>query len=333
MYGSKLASIFCINSYILQNYVCNIKTYKIFSYFRHGSDVIPNITNPPELTKVIMSICCSCSLIFVLTGYFNISMGQGETSVLQSSNETLIGTKADSKTLSNTVEKIVSSDILRSAARNQYNNTNEQYATVLAPRTDGSVYTGVITFTASEPVRIEIQHALNLDNMTFDKKQLQSMIKYINNQQISASSIAPNYPNDSFSLSIPFTGKALEFSYTKPFVVMYTINAVADKFSDTHGYFDSTNKTRVESLEPPAGYQPSSGTLLTAAIPYLSDDILQELPFSELDAADLSLIIGKVPADKAGIILSKIPADKLEEILSKIPADKREEIEKNFIKQ
>lgn len=325
MYSSKLASIFCFNPYILRNYDSNIKTYKIFNYIRHGSAVIPNVTNPHELTKVIMCVCCSCLLIFMLTGYFNISMGQGETSVLQSSNDTLIGTESESKTLSNTVEKIVGSDILRSETRNQYNNTNEQYTTVLAPRTDGSVYTGVITFTASEPVRIEIQHALNLDNMTFDK-QLQSMIKYINNQQISASSIAPNYPNDSFSLSIPFTGKALEFSFTKPFVVMYTVNAVADKFSDTHGYYDSTNKTRVESLEPPAGYQPSSGTLLTAAIPYLSDDILQELPFSELDAADLSVIIGKIPADKAVTILNKIPADKGQEILNKIPADKRQEI-------
>jgi hypothetical protein len=326
MYGSKLAYIFFINPYILQNYVTNIKTYKIFNYSRHGSAIIPSVTNPHELTKVIMSICCSCSLMFVLTGYFNISLGQGETSLLQNTNDTLIETEAESKTLSNTAEKTVISNILRSATRNQYNSTNEQYATVLAPRTDGSVYTGVITFTASEPVRIEIQHALNLNNMTFDKKQLQSMIKYINNQQISASSITPNYTNDSFSFSIPFTGKALEFSYTKPFVVMYTVNAVVDKFSDTHGNNDSTSKTRVESLEPPAGYQPSSGTLLTAAIPYLSDEILQELPFSELDAADLSAIIGKIPADKATLILGKIPAEKHQEILSKIPTDKRQEI-------
>jgi hypothetical protein len=260
-----------------------------------------------------------------------MSVGQQEPGVLQNPNNTLI--KTDSKASQNTTEKIVLSDVLRSATRKQYNNTNEQYATVLPPRTDGSIYSGVITFTASEPVRIEIQHPISLDNNTVNNKQLQAIIKYSNNQPISASSIVPIYSNDHFSSSIFFTGKALEFAYEKPFVVMYTVSADADKFTKNGGVAKSTNTTRVESLEPPMGYQANAGTLLTALIPRVSDEYLRELPFSDLDPSQLSLIIAKVPADKAGLILSKISTDKREEILSKIPADKRQEIMKNLTKQ
>jgi hypothetical protein len=257
-----------------------------------------------------------------------MSVGQEEPSVLQTTNNTL--NETESKVSQNTTEKLAVSDVLRSATRNQYNNTNEQYATVLSPRTDGSIYSGVITFTASEPVRIEIQHPISLDNNTVNKKQLQGIIKYSNNQPISASSIVPNY-SDHFSSSIFFTGKALEFAYEKPFVVMYTVSADADKFTNNEETSISNNTAPVESLAPATEYA-NAGTLLTALIPLVSDEYLQQLPFSDLDSSQLSLIIVKVPTDKAGLILSKIPADKREEILSKIPADKRQEIMNNLIK-
>jgi hypothetical protein len=307
-----------------------MKTYKIFDYYRYGSATTPSVTNTFISVKMIVLICCT-SLLIVMLMSSKISMGQEEPSVLQNPSNTL--NESESKASQNTTEKLVLSDVLRSATRNQYNNTNEEYATVLAPRSDGSIYSGVITFTASDPVRIEIQHPISLDNKTVNNEQLQGIIKYSNNQPISGSSIVPNYTDDHFSSSIFFTGKALEFAYEKPFVVMYTVSADADKFTNNEGLVKSTNTTRVESLEPPIEYQVNSGTLLTAVIPRVSDEILQALPFSDLDPADLSLIIGKVPADKAGIILSKIPVDKREEVLSKIPVDKRDEIEKNFIKQ
>ncbi len=304
-----------------------MKAYKISNYWRYGSATVSSVTNTYGLKKWVMIICCICLLIFLVTTFSKTSVGQGEPSGFQDANDTLIET--ESKVSSNTMEKVVASDIVRSATRNQYNSTNEEYVTVLAPRTDSSIYSGIITFSASEPVRMEIQHPIGLDNYTFPNKQLQSIIRYINNQQIPASLIVPNYSEDRFSSSISFTGKALEFSYEKPFVVMYTVNAVTDKFNDTDGLDGSTNKTKVESLEPPIGYKPSSGTLLTAAIPYLSDEILQELPFSELGAADLSVILIKIPADKATTIFSKIPVEKRQEILSKIPVEKRQEFMKN----
>jgi hypothetical protein len=304
-----------------------MKTDKIFNSYRYGSAARPSATNKCISMKMVVSICCTSLLILILMSS-KMSVGQEEPSVLQTTNNTL--NETESKVSQNTTEKLAVSDVLRSATRNQYNNTNEQYATVLSPRTDGSIYSGVITFTASEPVRIEIQHPISLDNNTVNKKQLQGIIKYSNNQPISASSIVPNY-SDHFSSSIFFTGKALEFAYEKPFVVMYTVSADADKFTNNEETSISNNTAPVESLAPATEYA-NAGTLLTALIPLVSDEYLQQLPFSDLDSSQLSLIIVKVPTDKAGLILSKIPADKREEILSKIPADKRQEIMNNLIK-
>jgi hypothetical protein len=304
-----------------------MKTHKIFNFYRYGSAARPSATNKCISMKMVVSICCTSLLILILMSS-KMSVGQEEPSVLQTTNNTL--NETESKVSQNTTEKLAVSDVLRSATRNQYNNTNEQYATVLSPRTDGSIYSGVITFTASEPVRIEIQHPISLDNNTVNKKQLQGIIKYSNNQPISASSIVPNY-SDHFSSSIFFTGKALEFAYEKPFVVMYTVSADADKFTNNEETSISNNTSPVESLAPATEYA-NAGTLLTALIPLVSDEYLQQLPFSDLDSSQLSLIIVKVPTDKAGLILSKIPADKREEILSKIPADKRQEIMNNLIK-
>jgi hypothetical protein len=307
-----------------------MKTDKIFNSYRYGSAATPSTTNACISMKMVMSICCLSLLILILMSS-KMSMGQKELSVLQRPN--IVLNETESKASQNTTEKIVASDVLRSATRNQYNNTNEQYATVLVPRSDGSIYSGVITFTASEPVKIEIQHSISLDNNTVNSRQLQGIIKYSNNQPISASSILPNYSNGNFSSSIFFTGKALAFTYEKPFVVMYTVSAGADKVTNNESLAKSTNTTRMESLAPPTAYPVNAGTLLTALIPRVSDEYLRELPFSDLDPSQLSLIIVKVPADKAGLILSKISIDKREEILSKIPADKRQEIMKNLTKQ
>lgn len=134
-----------------------------------------------------------------------------------------------------------------------------------------------------------------------------------------------------FSSSIFFTGKALEFAYEKPSVGIYTVSAVEDNSTNNVGPCKSINTTSMESQAPVTDYA-TTGTLLAAVIPLVSDEYLQQLPFSELDPSQVSQIIVKVPADKAGLILSKISADKREEILSKIPAEKRQEIVNNLIK-
>jgi|GEM_PF-1363952 len=157
------------------------------------------------------------------------------------------------------------------------------------------------------------------------------LILILMSSQMSAAQTDPSLvqtPN--FSTSIFFTGKALEFAYEKPFAVIHTVSAVADNLTNNDGPCKSTNTTSMESQMPRATHA-NSVTLLTALIPLVSDEYLQQLPFSDLDPSQLSQIIVKVPADKAGLILGKIPTDGHEEILSQIPTDKRQEIVNNLI--
>lgn len=304
-----------------------MKAFKSANYCRRKSASMTHITNMYRPINLTISICC-VSFLILLTVTLRTSAGQQEPVVVQGTNTTMQETVP--KKVVDTSEKFVISDILRSLTRNQYNSTEEQYATVLSPRTDGLIYSGVITFTASEPVKMEIQHPINLNGTIINDAQMKGMIKYLNNQPVSASLITPNYSNGSYSLSMFFTGKALEFTYEKPFMVMYTVNAIANKNASSEG---PTNTTRVESLEPPATYNPNTVVLLAEVLPYLSEEMFQEFPFPTLSSDELSVILARIPAEKAEIILSKLPTDKREETLGKLPFNKREIIAKNLTGQ
>jgi hypothetical protein len=55
---------------------------------------------------------------------------------------------------------------------------NPHGAAILPNNPDGSIYTGILTFTASKPVEVGISHRLNIDNNTFsniDTKELGSL--------------------------------------------------------------------------------------------------------------------------------------------------------------
>jgi hypothetical protein len=267
---------------------------------------------------MVTIVCSTFMLIFILTIFANTSLAQ--VTGFEDYNDTLLKTAPNGS--SRTVqESVVASDIVNSSIRNEYNTTNGYHVTVLPPRTDDSIYSGLITFTASEPVRVEVLHGASLGKFGINSDKLEHMSVQFNNKSIPASIIHPNYSGDYFSYSFPFAGKALEFSYEKPFVAVYTVNAqvITQKSTDS--------AQRVLSQEVPGAYfKADVGTLLIEAIPYISVDTLQELPFSELGSSDLSMIIGKVPVDRAEVILNKIPADKRQEILKDISPERLQEL-------
>lgn len=114
-------------------------------------------------------------------------------------------------------------------------------AAILPNNPDGSVYTGVLTFSASKPVEIGISHRLHIDNNTFssiDTKELGDLYSgYHNNGgengtpgEISvASVIVPDYGTHApyFSASIPFVGDSvwLRTPDGEPFVAAYEVSA------------------------------------------------------------------------------------------------------------
>jgi len=296
-----------------------MKINNLIGYNKYRSISRARIIDIYAFKRLMIVVSCIFLLIFIFAIFANTSVGQ--VTGFQDYNNSSIGATSNGSLF--VAQEIVASNIINSSIRDGHNRTNEYYVTVLPPKSDDSIYSGVVTFTASEPVKIEILHAPSLGNYNITSKQLEHLSVYFNNKSIPASLIFPNYSGDYYSSSIPFTGNALEFSYEKPFVAIYTVNVDEVKRKAT-----GSNESILSQEVPGAYFKAGAGTLLIEVIPYLAIDTLQELPFSDLSASDLAMIIGKVPLDRAEVILNKIPPEKRQEILNGIPAERRQELGK-----
>jgi plastocyanin len=113
----------------------------------------------------------------------------------------------------------------------------EQRATILPFRQDGSIYTGVLTFTATEPVDVVILNMQTLNeteqailNATEDGEFGTLVTAQLDNQtSLVITSITPTYGGDSPapSASIPFAGNAvwLHTPGGEPFAASYAVSA------------------------------------------------------------------------------------------------------------
>ncbi len=271
------------------------------------------------------TICLSLTIFIIGASGVMTAKGQIKT---QTEFDSTAPMDKNLKTFPSETQKIVTSSFIHSSAKNQSNDTNRQYATILPTRGDDSIYYGIVTFTSNQPVKIQIFHSFRFDNLSLYDKQSKEMILQLYNSPNATSLIIPDYrSSNQFSASIPFAGKGVVFLSEKPFVAVYTVAVSVEKRNITSG--PTSNESEVSSFEPPGTYNVNSGSLLIEAIPHIPNEILQELPFSNLSSSDISTILNKVPYDKGSIILDKIPLDKRQEILDKIPLDKRQEILKN----
>jgi hypothetical protein len=93
--------------------------------------------------------------------------------------------------------------------------TNFQSAVILPYRSDGSIYRGVLTFTATKPVEVTLSHRIPIDNATLSQLDVQKhgklFVRHLTafTGNISTPSrIIPDYRGGStspyFSASIPF---------------------------------------------------------------------------------------------------------------------------------
>ncbi|HZA07847.1 MAG TPA: hypothetical protein VE619_09095 [Nitrososphaeraceae archaeon] len=100
-----------------------------------------------------------------------------------------------------------------------------QVAVILPPRKDGGLYTGVITYTASKPVSVEVWNQLNGVSST-------TLIP----RAFGAISLSPSPTGKSYALalvgpvgasgSIPFTGNGVALrSASSPFIATYSLTA------------------------------------------------------------------------------------------------------------
>jgi hypothetical protein len=115
-------------------------------------------------------------------------------------------------------------------------NEQLQSVVVLPYRSDGSVYKGILTFTATKPVEVTLQHRIPIDNTTLSQIEAQKFGHlFVRNLtafpgNVSAPSrIIPDYSGSAspyFSASIPFVASSVVLRTNgEPFIAAYEVYA------------------------------------------------------------------------------------------------------------
>jgi hypothetical protein len=108
----------------------------------------------------------------------------------------------------------------------------EQLAFILPPRSDGAVYSGVLTYTASKPVDVVVVHNYDPQNTTSVPEEYGTELTSPlpgGGGNIALTQFQPLYTEGFNSASVPFTGNglALHTAEEGPFTATYTVNAFA----------------------------------------------------------------------------------------------------------
>ena len=103
----------------------------------------------------------------------------------------------------------------------------EQVGIILPPRKDGGVYSGILTFHASKPVRVVVWNVANPGNTTAIPEQFgkEDVVKAGNMKVVLA-----EIGSRERAGSTPFTGNAIQLvSGDSEFTATYSVNALATK--------------------------------------------------------------------------------------------------------
>jgi hypothetical protein len=131
---------------------------------------------------------------------------------------------------------VVHQGIIASGKSPQVKPARGQTVTILPFRNDGSLYSGVLTFTATKPVEVILGHRIPVDNTTLaqiDKQKFGELhVRHLAILQgnISAPSrIIPDYSGSTspyFSASIPFVASSVVLrTNEEPFIAAYEVSA------------------------------------------------------------------------------------------------------------
>jgi hypothetical protein len=115
-------------------------------------------------------------------------------------------------------------------------NEHLQTVVILPYRSDGSIYKGVLSFTATKPVEVTFNHRIPIDNTTLSELDMQKFGKLFVRHltafpgNISAiGRIIPDYSGSSspyFSASIPFVSSSVVLrTNDEPFIAAYEVSA------------------------------------------------------------------------------------------------------------
>ena len=232
--------------------------------------------------------------IIVIIILFNLSFLQISFSIEQINNNQ-IGNVTEKE-----IKKVINQDILYSKSVN--NKTN---VVVILPSTNNeTIYEGIITYSSNQPVYIGIQHNINNNNSKVNSSDI------FENKKFFTSLIYPDYivKEKIYSSSLPFVGSALTINYEKPFFVIYSVVAKIEEYeeninagnsliSDTQ----SIKNQQIDPFAPPTAYPAnglSSTKLLKEVLPYISIEILSQLPLNQLPNKECNEILEKLSIEE-----------------------------------
>ena len=116
---------------------------------------------------------------------------------------------------------------------------DENVAFILPPRNDGSVYSGVLTYTASKPVGVLVLHNYDPQNSTAIPEDYGTELTAElpdGSGNVAMTLFQPPYTGGVNAASVPFTGNGLALHTLDegPFTATYTVNAFATQPEDAN---------------------------------------------------------------------------------------------------
>jgi hypothetical protein len=123
---------------------------------------------------------------------------------------------------------------------------SHELAFVLPPRSDGAVYSGVLTYTASKPVEVVVLHNYDPQNTTAVPEEYGTELTSPlpgGGGNIALTLFQPPYEAGINSASVPFTGNGLALHTLEddPFTATYTVNAFATQSESANAPLEFTS--------------------------------------------------------------------------------------------
>jgi hypothetical protein len=123
---------------------------------------------------------------------------------------------------------------------------SHELAFVLPPRSDGAVYSGVLTYTASKPVEVVVLHNYDPQNTTAVPEEYGTELTSPlpgGGGNIAITLFQPPYEAGINSASVPFTGNGLALHTLEddPFTATYTVNAFATQSESANAPLEFTS--------------------------------------------------------------------------------------------
>jgi hypothetical protein len=229
-----------------------------------------------------------------------------------------------------------------SSVRDRSSSHEQQQSIAILPLVNEStIYSGTITFTANNPISLQIYHLYHkTDNMqSITVPRTPATLGKSSN--ISITTITPQYSTLplQYSATVPFIGSSLaltskEQAFTAVFSVVADVNRISDNRIRTNSSSTSStlDQQKVQALQPVTSYTLPPTNLVAQLLLESPPELVSQIPLDHLAQKDIVEVFNNIPKNKIATVIKQMPQERVAAILSKLPEKDRNEL-KNFISQ